>query len=666
MMLIKSKTTTGVSFVLTFLVLLTLISGCSSSESAATLPGSLDDVTPPTLIATVPRDLQDSVINTRTVFQFDFDERLDEESVGAGVKLYANKSRNIFSSIDSDTGSISLEADLRERIVQVEDRLITVRESVVVGEEVDEDGVVTPVSKEVERELLATRVNLSPGGERFSLASTYSVVFDRSVRDISSIESIDPTTNLLARGNFLSGDLGFRFSTPDGELRSASSINTAYQSGANFVGKIEFDSLPSGGLLLWKQFFEETPSNGVSGIFYKTFDYATQDFSPTSDRLDYSGVLDIDTNSIDNNVLDFASDSEGSIACVTWSNQDSNVAPLQQSIMVRCGDGSIWGGRTIISSHLFDTAVESLSLLMLSDESAFVSYLYKGIQYIYKVALSESGASVAVQSTASFGGATVEVQDVAVDISKKTNGAESVLALVAVIDSSASVQERYKLLSNEVIFQGDSISITNSSVESGPSIYSQVSVGVDHFGNGFGGWITGTGNDRRLYTSRFNGRFWQTPIGVVKDGRGPITEGSINVFNDGQAAFYWVQNTGSENQLKVQGAFAVDGGAALARPSPLIVDSSVNDFSSLRFSSDREGNGVLYYGLDNNFFFSVRFLHNKAWSEAWGAPEAVSPNVKMDKFSVSQILEDGRMIFAYVRDDAAYDVLEVRTYSDYE
>ena len=662
----KPKMTIALRVSVVWSVLFFFVSGCSSSDIGATLPGAEQDTKPPSLITVIPNLNDGEMVETNSVFQFNFSERLDISSLTSGLKLYTRKLRNIFESASPSADFIISDLDTRERLVETEDRLITVIDRVVLGEEVDDDGVVTEITTNVESEVFATRVNVSSDNGRFALASIYSIVFERSVKDTSSAASVDPTTGALSQGNFLNSTIRYNFSTDDGELQPSSMINTPFHSGSNFVGSIRFESLPDRGYMLWEQLFEETPGNSISGLLYKSFNYGTQEFSQTYGRLDYISSIDAGTSGVENNVLEFASDTQNSVACAVWSNQDNNIAPFQQSIMVRCGDGADWAPRLILNSHEFGPSVLSLKVLMLSETSAVVSYVYDGVQYIYKLLVGEGASSVTVQDSTTFGSATLSVQGVALDNANKANGVEAAVAMVSLVDSSAPASERYRLVSNTLVLDSGVIDLTSTTVETGASIYNQITIGFDLLGTGFSGWLQGTGNDRRLFTSRFSGQFWQTPVGVVKDGRGPITEGGVHVFDDGQSAFYWVQDIGTERQLKVQGAFAVDGGASLARPSPQIVDSNSGSFSSLNFSGDREGNGLLYYGLQGTSFYSVRFLHNTSWDDAWGDPELVASSVKTDNISVGQVLNDGRMILAYPNTSATYDALEARAYSDYE
>lgn len=646
-------------------VLLSLCAGCSSTDTGAVLPSSEIDQVAPRLVRSTPGETE--TLSANASVQFDFSEVLDKASLKDSVQLVAQKNRDIYSSaIVGSSDFVTVDSDFRKKSLSAEDRLITVEGIVVVGETVDEDDNVVFETIDIVNEVLATRVRVESGAGRFPLASILSVVFSRQTKDTSSIGSIDPVTNELTTGNFLETDFTYSFSIADGELNPPASLNTSFLSGSNFVGKTIFESLTAGGLLLWEQLFEVSPGDETKGLFSKTFDYDLQEFGATPMRLDYISTLDSATNGVDNVVLDSSSDSLGSTVCATWTNQDNDVPPIQQSVMVRCGNGVDYSARVVLNAHVFGPQISLLKVILLSEQSAFVSYVYDDTYYMYKLLLSQNGVAVSLQDSETFGSGSVAVRDVAVANSYRGGSSERIVALVSIVDSAAPVGESNQLVSNELILDSGSILVSSSTVQTSGNSFNQVSVGFDELGTGLASWLQGAGNDRRFYTSRYSGNLWQPPVGVVKDGRGPITEGGLHVFKDGQAAFFWVQDIGTEQQLRVQGLFASGGGGSLSRPPFLTVDSSLSAISSLKFSGDREGNGVLLYGLGGARLESIRFLHNTVWDDAWGSPELVASNANTDSASVGQILEDGRMVFSYPRNSASYDTLETRTFSDYQ
>lgn len=646
-------------------VLLSLCTGCSSSDTGAVLPSSEIDKVAPRLVRSTPSETE--ALSANASVQFDFSEVLDKASLDDSVKLVAQKNRDIYSSaIVGSSDFVTIDSDFRKKSLSAEDRLITVEGVVVVGETVDEDDNVVLETIDIVNELLATRVRVESGAGRFPLASILSVVFSRQTKDTSPIGSIDPVTNELTTGNFLEADFSYSFSIADGELNPPASVNTSFLSGSNFVGKTKFESLTAAGLLVWEQLFEVSPGDETKGLFSKTFDYDVQEFGATPMRLDYISTLDYATNGVDNVVLDSSSDSLGSTVCATWTNQDNDVPPIQQSVMVRCGNGVDYSARVVLRAHVFGPQISLLKVILLSEQSAFVSYVYDGTYYMYKLLLSQNGVAVSLQDSATFGSGSVAVRDVAVANSNEGSSSERIVALVSIVDSTAPAAERNRLVSNELILDSGSISVSSSTVETGGNSFNQVSIGFDELGTGLGSWLQGAGIDQRFYTSRYNGNFWQPSVGVVKDGRGPITEGGLHVFEDGQAAFFWVQDIGIEQQLRVQGLFSSGGGGSLSRPPFLTVDSNLSTISSLKFSGDREGNGVLLYDLGGARLESSRFLHNTVWDDAWGSPELVASNANTDSASVGQILDDGRMVFSYPRTSAPYDVLETRVFSDYQ
>lgn len=647
------------------LLVFLLIVGCSSSDTGAVLPSSEVDSVAPQLIKVTP--VQTEAIPANATIQFDFREVLDKASLAESLQVYARKNRDIYSSaIVGSSDFIAVDSDLRDKRVLTEDRLITVLDRVVLSETVDEDGVPVVETVDVVNEVFATRVLVEPGAARFPLSSVYSIVFSRQTKDVSQIDSIDPVTNELTTGNFLEAEIDYSFTIGDGSLQPGEIVNTSFLSGSNFVGTIQFESLDTSGFLFWEQLFQGSSGDDVKGLFSKGFDYDLQEFDTTPQRVDYIAVLDGSTTGVDSAVLDTSSDSLGNTLCAAWTNQDNNTPPFQQSIMVRCGNGVDYGARIVLNAHLFGPQVSLLKIILLSEQSAFVSYVYDGVHYMYKLLLSDDGVTVSLQDSETFGSGTVSVRDVAFARSTIAGASESVVALVSIVDSAAAPIDSYQLVSNQLVLDSGVISLNSSTLETSDTAYNQISIGFDQLGTGLGGWLQGGGSDQRLFTSRFDGTRWQSPVGVVKDGRGPINEGGVHVFEDGQAVFFWVQDIGSEEQLKVQGLFSTGGGASLSRPPVLTIASSLNTLSSLKFSGDREGNGVLFYELGDSLLQSIRFLHNTVWDDAWGSPELVSGAVKVESASVGQILEDGRMVFAYPRDSASYDSLETRIFSDYQ
>lgn len=645
------------------LLCLTLVVSCSSSELPPQLPDSELDIDAPILVEALPK--VSDVIAANAVIQFDFSEVLDKNSLTDSVNIYALKLRDINTSATADSSKfIVTDSDLRNKNLSVADRLITVTETVVVNETIDEDDFLITETIDVQNEIFVTRVRVGPGDGRFPLASLRSIVFSREVKDVSENDSINPITNEASTGNFLESDVLYSFGIGDGEFQAKNDVNTSFLFGSNSVGPTHFESLQNAGYLLWEQLFEDDVGDQVSALFSKGFDYSLQTFDSAPYRVDYIAALDSATSTLKSTVIDSSSDSFGETMCITWSNENGDTpTPLHQSIMVRCGNGIDYGERVVLDTFSLGSQISLLKILVLSDNHAFVSYVADNKHYIHD--LSVDNTDVSMTDTITFGGGATIVNDVALTSVRRSNGTEQVVALVSVVETTAQPVARYQLISNEIALKGGVNLVNSLTLATSESSFSQLSVGFDQFGSGLGGWVQGVGNQQRLYTSRYDGNVWRSAVGVVKDGRGPITEGGVHVFEDGQSVFFWVQDIGTENQLMVQGLFEAAPFGGFSRPAPLMIDSSLGSISSVSFSGDREGNGFLLYDKAGSQVFSSRFLHNTLWDDAWSSPNLVSSEASVSALTASQILNDGRMVFAYPKNSAPYSTLETQVFSDY-
>lgn len=632
------------------------LAACSSQNDGSSLPAKSFDSIAPKVERIDPPETEGNFVATNSIFQFYYNELLDIPSLEDQIKLTASKTRSIYETAQLGFRDFNVyEQDERSVSILHQEELYTSIREEVIRTDIDENGVEQRETRTIIEELPRSVVTIVPEG-RLALWSLYSLKLESGIKDISQIESFSPVDGSPTTGNF-AAQSSLQFGTEDGAWRQAVDVNDAYLSSGYEVGALDYVSDLNTGLVFWVQ--QSTGANGFSHLFVRAFDQDSQTLASSSQRIDYISAIDGPSN-VSDNVLAFASDAELANYCVAWVYQES---VMEQGVYARCGSNSIFFDRVAVASHSTSEAVQSLEVYMVDDEFGYVTYLYEGAVYAYLFSVNDVG-SVTILDSQVFGGATVEISEFAGALRSFGQGVELNIVYSA-FESDLPISEQYSVGHVRYLIDTNrELTIVSQVIERSGSAFQALSSGYDYLGRGFAAWSRGSGIARQFYTANYSGVSWVAPVGVLKDGRGPIVDGSIFVFEDGQALFSWVQEVNGSYQVKVQGQFPNDPDFGFVRPSVLEIRESFSQTSGIQVIGDREGNAIMLFH-DSSSTYAVRFRQNIEWDNAWGDPVRLG-NYSGSSPRIEMILSDGRIALTDKEWRDGYDAFLLRLFSDFD
>ena len=185
------------------LCIVSIIAACESGNDGGSLNIIGQDNTPPSLAGTIPTiTTEEPPFETDQALTLLFSELVDEDSISQPSMTPPVILEQKFSDIEAsdqitpESPLLKIEPiafDFEDYLAQAIDPLT--------GESIDSP---------------ATRLRISPANKALSLDSAYLLTIDRNIKDLSSVENINPVTGIFEPGNFLETAANLSFRTKKG------------------------------------------------------------------------------------------------------------------------------------------------------------------------------------------------------------------------------------------------------------------------------------------------------------------------------------------------------------------------------------------------------------------------------------------------------------------
>ena len=599
---------------LPILSLLFLQLACSSQNSGPALKDAEKDLRSPVLVNAFP-GIENEDIFSYSLGTVQFDELIDPASLAEALTFSVNNTRDIEQNVINGPVADLLAVELRTLTYSLSDELIS--------KDLELEG-----TNEVRSiETLATKLSYKPA-ERFSLATNYRVLVDRSLKDLSPEKSVHPITNLPSTGNYIEQSVNAAFRVADGVWQSRTALGSANKIASRAV-------LSSGGLADFVFLKERDSGASDHDLVYFEYDRGIEAFkSSSATRLDYIASIDtsVDASKLDD-VLDFAVHQVEESLCITWI-QSINDIPATRDVFARCAteeQGSVkWGARIAVDSLLSGDAVSSLDVSF-AHSSVFISYIKNGDINLFRHSPEDL-------TTARF-----VIDDADGDISGYTVFGNRYFKsldfalLYKVRDNTGTNHIKHWTQRPDSSTQLDIVVSTTKTVGA-------LSGGRDEFGLGFAGWVLSDVAASEFQVARYNLVSWESPIRMASSGIEEIVDVDVFVFNEGDAMFVWIGKLASSWGVYAQGYFPIDNGSSYR----IVEKQSLRAFSSavsdIQFLGDFEGNGFLSLRQGDSLVSVSRFWDNYEWRDAWRDNASITSLSTVVDFSIEPISVDGRVM----------------------
>jgi hypothetical protein len=657
---------------------------CSSSNSGPTRPDNIKDNKAPLLVQSFPNS-DDVFLSTQSTIVFRFDELLDtsDNRIETGVSLSVVDNVLINSS-DSSEVSVDDSALFRARPYSYREEIYTTNTDA--GDELDN------LSEEINATSLSIRASEASSNFRFSLNSTYRISLAPPLRDLSSIESINPINNEKTTGNFL-GQVDYDFTTRDGVWGSSETLLPAL----NVIGMPKFISSSTNSFAIFKA--ERAIPNTTTtliGLYALRYDNALEvwdsnavviDDYPISDNPDY------DSNVEEVNAYYDAGRGDVSAFDVSVSDNKITVAFLQQpvngsspNVFIRLFDEQ-WKTRLQLDANESNDNLQYVQLAP-ANMGMYVIWLNEGGSAAEKqvnfdqLVLSEQQGSGLV-SLAKALGSDFKLPLELSNISNNTEnvkvaglvdgnallvshteiaGEARVLSYKADVDllSFKEALDRYnedlqncedekdadkKEACKENLTKPEFFWTVDELTTPGIPTEADFSLSINESSEGFIAWKQMDSSVFNVYTRRFDGNRWSASELMEFDDRGNAGFINVKTTNDGHALLVWSGDNGDGLfSLKARAYVFDDNEIARNFAGERLLNITLDrDISSGFLIADEEGNANLSILLDDSIVLNYRYRDNSPTGQAWEERSPIDSFFPMFAISSQNIAEDGRM-----------------------
>ena len=657
---------------------------CSSSNSGPVRPDSIKDSKVPTVVQSFP-DSDDVFLSTQTTIVFRFDELLDtsDNRIETGVSLSV-----------VDAVSINLN-DASE--ISVDDSSLFRARPYSYLEEIystntDARDELDGLSKEINATSLSIRASETSSNFRFSLNTTYRISLAPPLRDLSSIESINPINNEKTTGNFLE-PFDYDFITRDGTWGSSEILLP----GLNVIGAPKFISSSANSFAIFKA--ERAIPNTTTtliGLYALRYDNALEvwdsdvmviDDYPSTDNPDYDSNVD-DVNAYYDadrgNVSEFDVSVSDNKIIVTYLQQP--VSGSSPHVFMRLFDEQ-WKTRLQVDGNESNDNLQRVQLAP-ADFGVYVSWLNEGGSAAEKqvnldqLVFSERQGTGLVSLAKALGSEfklplelsnisnNTENVKVAGLVSGSTllvshteiAGEASLLSYKADVDllSFKEALERYnedlqtcededdaeqKEACKENLTKPEFSWTAEELTTPGISTQADFSLSINESSEGFIAWKQMDSSVFNVYTRRFDGNRWSASELMEFDDRGDAGFISVKTTDDGHALLVWSSGNGDGRfSLKARAYVFDDNEIARNFAGERLLNVGLgSDISSGSLTADKEGNANLSILLDDSIVLNYRYRDNSPINQAWEERSPIDSFFPMFAISSQKLAEDGRM-----------------------
>jgi hypothetical protein len=632
-----------------------MLTACSSSNSGPKRPSSALDTESPLVLTSVPL-VGDERISTQSTIFFEFNEQLkfDDVSLAEGVTfsvlddLLINFGSNEGDDDDQD-GSLS-DKFFRER----EASLVTDTKIVTDTDPISQ----LPFEKNVTTFRFSGRDN-----NRFALNTEYQIKLAPPLKDLSTVDSVNPITNEKDTGNFLP-EFTYEFVTEKGIWGSAEALVESI----SVVGQPKFVSLANESFAVFKgiRTIPGTTTQRV-GLYALAFDNQFErwgesafvlDDLPTKDNDNYSEDVE-DPNdyfiSTIGDVDEFNVAADENTIFVIYTQALSSAPATENSVLTRVYKNGEWQKKLQVSSTSNTSPLSAPKLALNKEGDAYAYWLAEAgasgekqprLSHIL-LADNKAGVESINQSEKLPSVLRTNTVDTAAQVLRALPGSRTLL-LVSVDKGAGYVIDAY-VAGADLTWSP----VTNLS-SSGVGVSFDFGMSINDAGTGFAYWLQRDFSVLNLYTSRFDGSAWAPPQLMEVDDRGDVLFPSCISVNDGHAILLWVSDASGFKALNSRTFIFSDNEDNRNFSEQRVLFSRLSEsIDNVSLKSDYEGNAHAVIELSSgdlrSFEYSDNELNSQAWSEGPGLNTGIGPATAS---SLTAIAQDGRMAALWITADS--------------